>query len=291
MINKYKNILLLYKNSTYASYFLSDKRRMAQLEGMLNNQEIKRFKKTHENHFWTLAYVEAVLKHKKIKFTKICRGTSTNYSKYDLVITVGGDGTFLEAARYLKTQIIWGINSDPSWSVGRFCSGNPRNFEKMLDQVLAGRTKIRKFSRLSLSFDDGTQPMNVLNDVLICHQNPGALSRFNLTVGHQKEEQKSSGVWVSTAAGSTGGIHSAGGTVLPQESKNFQYFPRELYLGKGIKYKLTGKVLKSNQKITVFSLMREGVVFVDGSHVCLPFSFGTSIHIKRSPYPLKAVFV
>jgi hypothetical protein len=29
------NILLLYKNSTYAGYFLSDRKRLAQLEGLL----------------------------------------------------------------------------------------------------------------------------------------------------------------------------------------------------------------------------------------------------------------
>lgn len=288
-MNKFKNILLLYKNSTYASYFLSDKRRMAQLVGLLNNQDIKRFRRTHENHFWTLAYVEAVLKSRKVKFKKICRGTSVDYSKFDLIITVGGDGTFLEAARYLKNQVIWGINSDPSWSVGRFCSGNPRNFEAMLDRVLTGKVRIRRFNRLSLIFDDGTQPMNVLNDVLVCHQNPGALSRYNLTVGRVREEQKSSGVWVSTAAGSTGGIHSAGGTPLHQESKEFEYRPRELYRGRATKYQLTGKILKANQKISLLSLMREGVVFVDGSHVCLPFSFGASIHIKKSMYPLKVI--
>ena len=287
--NKYKNILLLYKNSTYASYFLSDRRRLAQLQGLFNSQELKRFRKTHENHFWALSYVEAVLKHRKVKFTKICRGTAFNYGLYDLIITVGGDGTFLEAARHLTNQVIWGVNSDPTWSVGRFCSGDPRNFESMLDQVVQGKAQVRKLNRLSLSFDDGTQPMNVLNDLLICHQNPGALSRYYLTVGRIKEEQKSSGIWISTAAGSSGGIHSAGGKVLPQESRNIQYRPRELYRGHGIKYRLNGAVLKSNQKVTMLSLMREGVVFVDGSHVCLPFSFGSSIHAGSSPHPLKVI--
>ena len=56
------NILLFYKNSTYAGYFLSDRKRLAQLEGLLNTEEIKRFRRTHENHFWSLSYVEAVLK-------------------------------------------------------------------------------------------------------------------------------------------------------------------------------------------------------------------------------------
>jgi len=84
------NILLLYKNSTYAGYFLSDRKRLAQLEGILNVDEVKRFRRTHENHFWSLSYVEAVLKSRKLKFVKACRGTSLDYGRYDLIITVGG---------------------------------------------------------------------------------------------------------------------------------------------------------------------------------------------------------
>lgn len=284
------NILLLYKNSTYASYFLSDRKRLAQLQGFLNSEEIKRFRATHENHFWSLSYVEAVLKNRKLKFTKACRGTSLDYNRYNLVITVGGDGTFLEAARQVKNGTIWGVNSDPIWSVGRFCSGNSRNFELILDKVLSGKPPIRKFNRLKLSFSDGTQSMNVLNDILICHQNPGALSRYYLTVGGIKEEHRSSGVWIATAAGSSGGLHSAGGKILPQENKGFQYMPRELYRWKNVRYYLRGGILKPTQKITMTSLMREGVVFVDGSHVCLPFSFGARITVNRSSNPLKIIF-
>ena len=53
---------------------------------------------------------------------------------------------------------------------------------------------------------------------------------------------------------------------------------------------LKGAILKPTQKITLTSLMREGVVFVDGSHVCLPFSFGAKIFVSRSPNPLKIIF-
>lgn len=284
------NILLLYKNSTYAGYFLSDRKRLAHLEGLLNIDEIKRFRRTHENHFWSLSYVEAVLKNRKLKFTKACRGSSLDYSRYDLIITVGGDGTFLEAARQVKEETVWGVNSDPSWSVGRFCSGNPKNFEVLLDKVIHGKATVRKFNRLNLSFSDGTQSMNVLNDILICNQNPGAMSRYYLTVRRVREEQRSSGVWIATAAGSSGGLHSAGGKVLPQETKDFQYKPRELYRGKNIRYHLRGDILKPTQKITLTSLMREGVVFVDGSHVCMPFSFGAKIFVNQSSNPLKIVF-
>jgi len=283
------NILLLYKNSTYAGYFLSDRRRLAQLEGSLDTEQIKRFRTTHENHFWSLSYVERALKARKLKFTKACRGSSLDYSRYDLIITVGGDGTFLEAARHVKNEIVWGVNSDPVWSVGRFCSGNPQNFEVLLDRILAGKAKVKKISRLSLSFSDDTQSMNVLNDILICHHNPAAMSRYYLTIGRVKEEQRSSGVWIASAAGSSGGLSSAGGKVLPPEDRKFQYKPRELYYGKRTFYRLKGGILSANQKITLTSLMLEGVVFVDGSHVCLPFSFGSRIFVERSPNPLKII--
>ncbi len=284
------NILLLYKNSTYAGYFLSDRERLARLEGLLNSQEIKRFRRTHENHFWSLSYVETVLKSRKLKFTKARRGSSLDYSRYDLIITVGGDGTFLEAARHVKEGVVWGVNSDPTWSVGRFCSGNPKNFKELLDKILAGKARIKKIHRLSLSFGDATSSMNAINDILICHHNPGAMSRYFLTIGRLREEQRSSGVWIATAAGSSGGLYSAGGKVLPAQAQEFQYKPRELYRGKNMHYRLKGGILKPTQKITLTSLMREGVVFVDGSHVCLPFSFGARIFVSRSPNPLRIIF-
>ncbi len=284
------NILLFYKNSTYAGYFLSDPRRLGRLKGMLNPDQIKRFRSTHDNHFRCLSYVETILKMRKLKFTKACRGSSFNDHRYDLIITVGGDGTFLEAARHIGDQTIWGINSDPAWSVGRFCSGDPKNFEILLDKILAGRMLIKKFNRLRLSFSDGPGPMNVLNDILVCHQNPAAMSRYYLSIGKIGEEQRSSGIWIATAAGSSGGIHSAGGKLLPQGTPNFQYKPRELYRDRRVHCILKGAVLKPSQKVTMTSLMREGVVCVDGPHVCVPFSFGAKIHVARSPSPLNIVF-
>ncbi|MBF0490575.1 MAG: NAD(+)/NADH kinase [Candidatus Omnitrophica bacterium] len=283
-------IVLLYKNSTYAEYFLNTQRRFSRLKGLFNSEEVQRFRKTHESHFVALSYVEAVLKDAGLKYTKLCRGTPFNYHRFDFVITFGGDGTFLEAARNVKKQKIWGVNSDPKWSVGRFCSGNPKNFKSMLEDILKDQYRTKIFNRLQLDFDNGTQGIVALNDVLICHQNPAAMSRYNLKLAKEKEEQKSSGVWVSTAAGSSGAIFSAGGKLLPEQSPLIQYRPRELYLGSGLKYNFTGNVITPKQEFLVTSLMREGVIFVDGSHVCLPFSFGTTVKIYKSSHPLKVIW-
>ena len=283
-------ILLLYKNSTYADYFLSHQERLSKLRGHFNAEEIKRFRKTHETHFGALHDVEDVLKRKGLKYTKTCRGTSVNYHRYDFIITLGGDGTFLEAARNIKKQMIWGVNSDPIWSVGRFCSGNPKNFEEMLGCILKGKSNSKIFHRLQVVFNNDVQSMYALNDILVCHQNPAAMSRYHLKIAGVKEDQKSSGVWVATAAGSSGAIYSSGGKVLLEQSPLIQYRPRELYIGSGVSYKLKGAVLKPKQNLSITSLMREGVVFIDGSHVCLPFSFGTTLKINKSSHPLRVIW-
>jgi NAD kinase len=64
--------------------------------------------------------VEAVLKNRKLKFTKACRGSSLDYSRYDLIITVGGDGTFLEAARQVKKGLFGVLIPIPVGVLGVF---------------------------------------------------------------------------------------------------------------------------------------------------------------------------
>jgi len=290
MISEFK-ILLLYKNSTYASYFMSGQSRLKKLQEIFCHSETKRFKQTHENHFRCLSHVETVLQTKKLRFDKLCRGKRIDYRPYNLVITVGGDGTFLEAARSIKNALILGVNSDPTWSVGNFCAASEDNFGDILDSVLAGRPKVKSYQRMMLTVsNDKLSSIHVLNDILMCHSNPAAISRYYLTVGKIREEQRSSGIWISTAVGSSAAMHSAGGRLLPPQGKQIQYRPRELFLWKGTRYKLKGGVLTLNKQLSITSFMREGVIYMDGSHYKIPFSFGRSVQISQSQYPLKVIW-
>ena len=79
-----------------------------------------------------------------IRFTESYRGRGIDYLKYDLIITVGGDGTFLEAAKHAKHQIILGVNSAPDHSVGRFCIANKYNFGNKWICILFKRAKTEK---------------------------------------------------------------------------------------------------------------------------------------------------
>ena len=79
-----------------------------------------------------------------------------------------------------------------------------------------------------VTLDGVMLPEAALNDVLIAHQHPAATSRYLVRLGRISETHRSSGLWVSTPAGSTAGIRSSGGAVLPLRSRRLQFRAREL---------------------------------------------------------------
>ena len=282
---KIKKVLILYKQSTYKHFFLKKGE-----SSLKNNLIARRFIKTHHEHYGTLAKVERFFKTQGIPYSKLLRGGKNDLSAYDLIVTVGGDGTFLEGASQVKSQLMLGINSDPQWSVGRFCSADSENFANIILNILKGRYKARLLNRMKVSFQQSGIETLALNDILVCHRNPAAMSRYYLHFNGKKEEQRSSGIWVATAAGSTGAIRSAGGRILPEESTDLQFVVRELYCGKIGEPRHRSAIFKAKEQLRLTSLMKEGVVYVDGSHVNFLFPFGEVVTVKKSQHPIRLVF-
>ncbi len=284
---KTPKILILYKQSTYKHYFLDSSGMSAQARK--SSAIEKRFINTHLEHYRTLTKVEAFLKKNRLKYKKMQRGRTKDFSGFDLVITIGGDGTFLEAASVATTQMMLGINSDPKWSVGRFCLGNSSNFDHIILNILANKHKICPLNRMNVLFVKSKQAVTVLNDILVCHSNPAAMSRYYLELNAKGEEQRSSGVWIATAAGSTGAIRSAGGIVLDEKSKDLQFVVREPYCGKTRKISHRCGIFNDKSHLKITSLMPQGIVYFDGSHTSIPFTFGEELRVQISKYPLNLV--
>ena len=55
---------------------------------------------------------------------------------------------------------------------------------------------------------------------------PAAMTSYTLDIGSVSEPQRSSGLWIATAAGSTAAIRAAGGCILPLRSRKLQYLVR-----------------------------------------------------------------
>ncbi len=287
--NLLNNVLILYKKSAYSLYFTQrDIHRISQGTTALK-EELRRFQEAHKEHFKTLRMVEGILRHYGIRYAKRARGQSISYDQYTLIITIGGDGTFLQAARNAQNQLMLGINSAPRFSTGKLCVATIDNFEEIIQKIIKRSYQSVLWQRLRLEFTHRRQPIDCLNDILICHQNPAAVSRYYLCVRGNQEEQRGSGLWIATAAGSSGAIRSAGGKILKATVKKLQYLPRELYHGFQPRYRLRGEVLPAQSVLTVTSLMQNGMIFVDGTHFSLKFPFNTTLKVSLSPNPVQAI--
>jgi NAD+ kinase len=251
---------------------------------------VQRVQVAHDEHYQTLAVLEAELERRKIAYECKARVELNNriVEDVDLVISVGGDGTFLDASHHIRSVPLLGINSATSSSFGHFCAGNRENLPEVLDRLLSGELLCNKLLRLQLFLNGQELPTPILNEVLICHSSPAGTSRYFIEVGGHIEEQRSSGIWIGPPAGSTAAIYAAGGTILPILERQFQYVVREPFQRPYESWRLFKGLIPETDTIKITSQMRAGAIFVDGTHIVHPFLLGVELAIKRSPYDLNA---
>lgn len=284
-----KKICVIYKRSVYQKYIVRKRNphlvRLYKTKHPLTN----RFRSAHASHTEALRKILDLIKATGIPFKAESRQNIGRLDSYDLIITVGGDGTFLRTSHYVENQIMWGINSAPEASVGALLSTTLDDFPDKLKRVAKGQFRIVQLNRLRVSVNGKVVDSPALNDILFTHRSPAGIARYTLKIGNQKEEQRSSGIWISTAAGSTAAIRAAGGKKMPLTSRKIQYWVREPYSGFRADYKLGKGQLSPPQKIEIQNLTLHADLFIDGLHTIHPLRFGDQITIQNSPQQLKVI--
>lgn len=249
--------------------------------------------RSHRENLATIEAVKRALEKLRLKFRVTSRADlhpARPGSEPDLFVSVGGDGTFLETSHQVRKGLILGVNSSPEHSVGFFCAATRQSFERVLARALTGRLETILLHRLEVTLRGRVLPHLALNDILVTPQNPGATARYTLRVGRVKEAHRSSGIWISTAAGSTAGIRAAGGAILPLGSDRLHWAVRELYVPPGKRRpRLDAGVLARGREIRVVSTMLDGAVFVDGPRHRYPLGLGDEVRVKISRSPLAAL--
>jgi NAD+ kinase len=256
------------------------------------DETAKRLLRADAEHRRTVDAVRRALARRKIAFAehpfvRLTAEAKRRLAAAAFVISIGGDGTALGASHYVRDGAMLGVNSAPGDSVGHFCAVHRRNFAERLDAIRAGAWRPRELARLEVTLNERTLPELALNDVLIAHECPAATTRYLLAIGDREEEHRSSGLWVATAAGSTAGIHSAGGRVMPRGSRRMQYLIRELYREPNREYALTRGFVEADETITIASKMPTGELYVDGARTLYPFPFGSRTRIRVAESRLK----
>lgn len=269
-----KNILVVYKKSLFELYRNSKDKEVQ--EYVQDPNHLVKLKLSHEAQQETLETVVENLQHLGYKPQIIYRASLTPIKEKDLVISVGGDGTFLEVAHYIHDLTpILGVNSNPHSSVGYFSCATKDNFTEIIQQLEYYPQTI--LQRLQITLDNKSLPELVLNDILISHKTPAAMTRYQMIVDdveilNEKKEKglRSSGLIICTPAGSTAWIYEMGGKVMPLTSTQMQYHERD---------QRHASFCFADNSIIIQSLTREGFLYIDGDHVKYPFGLDSRMEI------------
>ena len=147
----------------------------------------------------------------------------------DLIITLGGDGSILRAARLAAPYDI-PILGIKLGRLGFLAEVNPEGWEEPFAQMLAGDYWIEERMRVRVEVQregetDGPS-YTALNDAVVSR---GSLARLVRVAAYLNEAYLTTyiadGVIVSTATGSTAYALAVGGPILPPELKNILVLP------------------------------------------------------------------
>jgi NAD+ kinase len=162
----------------------------------------------------------------------------------DLLVTLGGDGSILRAARMSCRHGIpvLGVNMG---RLGFLTEVEPDEWDTALPRLLAGDYWIEERMMLYAEYRRGTVcrgQYEALNDVVVSRGSLARMVRLETHIdGGYLTTYAADGLIVSTATGSTAYAHAVGGPILPPELKNILLIPiaphlsmdRAIVLGQG----------------------------------------------------------
>lgn len=284
-----RTVYLVYKRSMYQRFFLDERHAGFRKLFAKRHPSIKSVRHTHDTHMDAVRSVQKYLTKLGIELRTESRHRLKRLSSIDLVITLGGDGTFLRTAHFAKDQLILPVNSDPMQSVGALCSTDAARFAEKFDTILAGKFQAKKLPLIRIRVNGKALPVEAVNDILFTNISPAATSRYRLKLGRETEEQKSSGLWVSTATGLTAAIHAAGGVKMKPGDRRLQFATREPYQGNFNPYGLTHGFIPPGKKIALTNLMVRAKIYVDGPTNSFDLDYGDEMECALSGKTLKVI--
>lgn len=201
------------------------------------------------------------------------------FSDNQVIITVGQDGLVANTAKYAGKIPIVAINPDQERYDGVLLPFTPDNFSAALVKVVSNNYKSKLATFAEATLNDG-QRLLAFNDLFI-GPTSHISARYKITYNNKTEEHSSSGIIVSTQAGSTGwlssmlnmsyGIHKY---IEKDDSKNkrvklqdnqLMFIVREPFSSKRTQVEMTAGILTTKTKLIVQSFMpNNGLIFSDG---------------------------
>lgn len=202
------------------------------------------------------------------------------FSEKDIAVVVGQDGLVANTAKYVNGLPILAVNPDIERFDGVLLPFNTQNFETGLHNTIEQRARFKKVTMAQAQMNDG-QKLLAFNDFFI-GPSTHVSARYKIEHKGKSENHSSSGLIVSTGAGSTGWLSSlinmSNGIVstfnkgqkglrmsMDWEDNKLVFIVREPFQSKYSQTDLTAGLISGTNDLKLESLMpSNGVIFSDG---------------------------
>ncbi len=200
---------------------------------------------------------------------------------YELVISLGGDNSFIYVTNYVTNALVAGVNSDPARSTGALCPW--KNIDALVEQLAKSTGHIEDWTRLNATINN--QPiLSATSEYLFGERSRKDMTRHVLEYRGKTIEQKNSGIIIATGAGSTGWYESAARYLYPKGNQFSKTEPKahfivsEPYLYES-KDTINAGELSEGETLTIHSLDdSDGHASIDSWHEH-PFTRGMTAKI------------
>ncbi len=188
---------------------------------------------------------------------------------YDLIISFGGDGTFLNAAQHFKDSLLLGINSYESddvtqGSVGALTSTSESSLAFDLKQLKKGNYQIQKWKRLYAKVNGKRLPALAVNDIYFGALEAYKTTHFELFWNDNIEAFRgSSGIVFSTGMGSTSWFRNIGGPPFANELPIYGFIVRDPQLSRRPSY-IEG-IVDGEEEVILKSMRSDYVLSFDSN--------------------------
>ncbi len=220
------------------------------------------------------------------------------FAPSDIIFVIGQDGLVANTAKYVKGQPIVAINPDEKSYDGILLPFNLSSVQAIIAKINKGNYSTKAVTMAKAEFNDG-QTLLAFNDFFLGPKSHTS-ARYILKLGKREEQQSSSGIIISTGAGSTGWMSSVfnmvsgvnifhNGLGLNEQkmdwgSNNLIFAVREPFISKTSKASLSYGHIEPSQSLIVESLMPDnGIVFSDGIEAdAIKFNSGSKVKFSRA---------
>ena len=217
----------------------------------------------------------------------------------DVVVTLGQDGLVANTAKYALGRPIVAVNPDPQRIDGILLPFRVEEAPAVVRRALRGEAPLRQVTLAEAVLNNG-QRLLAFNDLFIGARTHVS-ARYRIEFDGRSEQQSSSGVIVSTGAGSTGWMSSVFnmGTAIARlagdrgdvnpikmawEDSRLLFVTREPFASKTSGTTLTSGIIEGERELLVESSMsKDGVIFSDGVETdFLDFTSGSIVRVRPS---------